>query len=182
MQQGITIKIFLNQKSNEMKNLFLIVFVAAIFFACQPKPQPVAVDLNAAKAEVNALMETYLTAWNAKDAKTLASLITDDGLYCGSDPTEWMDKKTTADAWTMAFADTTIINSYSVEKREIRVASDGNSAIVMEQFTIISYTPKIPWRLVGRAVKTGDGWKLDFISWNFIPKNEDIGKLNMALE
>lgn len=165
-----------------MRNLFLIVFVAAIVFACQPKPQPVVVDLAASKAEVNTLMETYLTAFNAKDVATLATLITDDGLFCGTDPIELMDKKTTTDAWTMAFADSTANFSYSVEKREIHITSDGNSAIVLEQFTMKAIAPKIPVRLVSHAVKTPDGWKLDFISWSFIPKNEDIGKLIMALQ
>jgi len=164
-----------------MKNLFLIVFVVAIVFACQPKPQPVVVDLAASKAEVNSLMETYLTAFNAKDVTTLASLITDDGLYCGTDPTELMDKKTVTDAWTMALADTTL-KSFVVDKREIRVTADGNSAIVMEQFYDNPYNMKIPWRLVSHAVKTADGWKLDFISWSFIPKNEDIVKVMQAME
>jgi uncharacterized protein (TIGR02246 family) len=164
-----------------MKNIYLIVFVAILVFACQPKNQPVAVDLATSKAEVNTLMETYLTAWNGKDLKTLTKLISDDGLFCGTDPTELMDKKTITDAWTQAFADSTINNVFTLDKREIRMDPDGNSAIVMEHVTI-PYTPKIPWRMVGRAVKTADGWKLDFISWNFIPKNEDILKLNKALE
>ena len=126
-------------------------------------------------------METYLTAWNARDAKTLATLITDDGLYCGTDPGEIMDKKTVTDAWTLALADTTL-KSFAVDKREIRVTADGNSAIVMEQFYDNPYNLKIPWRLVSHAVKTTDGWKLDFISWSFIPKNEDIVKVMKAME
>lgn len=165
-----------------MRNLFLIVFVAASVFACQPKPQPVVVDLAASKAEVNALMETYLTAWNAKDVNTLISLITEDGLYCGTDPTELMDKKTISDAWKQVFSDSTTNIVFTVDKREIRMDPDGNSAIVMEQHIANPYTPKIPWRLVCRAVKTTDGWKIDFISWSLIPKNEDIGKLIMALQ
>ena len=164
-----------------MKNLFLIVFVAAIVFACQPKPQPVVVDLTASKAEVNTLMETYLKAFNTKDVKTLTTLITDDGLYCGTDPTELMDKKSTTDAWTMAFADTSSNYAIVLDKREIRVTADGNSAIVMEQ-EFFNPTPKIQLRLVSHAVKTADGWKLDFISWSLIPKNEDIGKIIKALE
>ena len=164
-----------------MKKLFLLLFVAAIFFACQPKPQPVVVDLATSKAEVNTLMETYLTAFNAKDVTTLATLITDDGMYCGTDPTELMDKKTTTDAWTTALADTTL-KSFVVDKREIRVTADGNSAIVMEQFYVNPYNMKIPWRLVSHAVKTPNGWKLDFISWSFIPKNEDIVKVMAAME
>jgi uncharacterized protein (TIGR02246 family) len=159
----------------------MLACVAALVFACQPKSQPVMVDLTAAKAEVNTLMETYLTAFNAKDVATLTTLITDDGLYCGTDPGEIMDKKTVTDSWTMAFADTSSNYAIVLDKREIRVTADGNSAIVMEQ-EFFNPTPKIQMRLVSHAVKTAEGWKLDFISWSLIPKNEDIGKLIMALQ
>lgn len=165
-----------------MRNLFLIVFVAAIVFACQPKSHPIVVDLGASKAEVNTLMETYLMAFNARDVTTLVSLITDDGMYCGTDPTELMDKKTVTDGWTMVFADTTMNFAYTVDKREICIKSDGNSAIIMELFTMKAIVPKIPVRLVSHAVKTADGWKLDFISWSLIPKNEDIPRINKILE
>jgi len=158
-----------------------MIVAVLIIAACQPKPQPVVVDLAASKAEVNALMDTYLKAFNAKDIKTLTTLITDDGLYCGTDPSELMDKKHTTDAWTMAFADTAMNYAVALDKREIRVTPDGNSAIVMEQ-QFFNPTPKIQLRIVSRAVKTADGWEFDFISWNFIHKNEDIGRLIKALE
>ena len=164
-----------------MKRNVLIACIAAIVFACQPKPQPVVVDLAAAKAEVNALMDSYLKAFNAKDVNTLTTFITDDGLYCGTDPAELMDKKSTTDAWTMAFSDTTSNYAIVLDKREIRVGADGNSAIVMEQ-EFFNPTPKIQLRVVSHAVKTAEGWKLDFISWSLIPKNEDIGKLIMAVQ
>jgi uncharacterized protein (TIGR02246 family) len=162
------------------KSLFLMAFAAILVIACQPKTQPV--DKSAAKEAVNKLMDTYLKFWNAKDASSLSTLLVDDGLFCGTDPTELMDTKAITIAWTQAFADTTLKFNFSVDKREIRVTADGNSAIIVEQFTSNPYTPKIPWRLVSHAVKSGDKWKLDFISWNLIPKNEDIGKLNKALE
>lgn len=154
--------------------------VFMIIVSCQPKTQPV--DIAAAKVEVNDFMDTYLKLWNAKDANSLTALLAEDGMFCGTDPSELMNKKTISDAWVQAFADTTLKFIFSVDKREIRVESDGNSAIVMEQFTVNPYTPKIPWRLVSHIVKTGDGWKLDFISWNLIPTNEDIPRLNKALE
>jgi len=162
------------------KNLYLLLVAVIMIAACQPKTQTV--DKAAAKVAVNDLMENYLTAWNGEDVKTLTSLIADDGMFCGTDPGEIMDKKTISDAWTQAFADTSFNYTFTVDKREIRMESDGNSAIVMEQHVANPYTPKIPWRLVCRAVKTADGWKIDFISWSLIPKNEDIGKLNKALE
>jgi len=160
----------------------MFALVAAIAFACQPKSQPVVVDLSAAKAEVNALMDQYLTAWNARDVNTLTNLLAEDGLFCGTDPTELMDKKVITDAWKQMFADSTMNAFFTVDKRVIRVVPDGKSALVMEQHLSNPYTPKIPWRLVIQTVKTYDGWKIDFLSWNLIPRNEDVGKLNQALE
>jgi len=164
-----------------MKKIIQLIIVAVMLItACQPKTQPV--DTAAAKIEVNALMDKHLIAWNAKDAITLTALLADDGLFCGTAPTELMDKKTISDAWIQVFADTAFNNPFTLDKREIRLVSDGNFAIVMEQFIKNPYTPKISWRHVSHVVKTSDGWKFDFISWSLIPKNEDIGKLNKALE
>ncbi|HBE41800.1 MAG TPA: hypothetical protein DDW27_11465, partial [Bacteroidales bacterium] len=59
---------------------------------------------------------------------------------------------------------------------------DGNSAIVVEQYIMPFLSSKIPLRNVYNAVKTNDNWMIDFISWSFIPKNEDISKLNKAVE
>lgn len=66
--------------------------------------------------------------------------------------------------------------TFLVNMRETRVESDGNSAIVREQFAVNPYTHKIHRHLVSHAVKPAGGWKLDFISWSFIPKNEDVEK------
>ncbi len=71
---------------------------------------------------------------------------------------------------------------FTVDKREILIAEDGNSAIAIEQFYFKLFSPNLPWRVIFHAIKTGEDWKLDFISWNFIPKNEDIEKINKAVE
>jgi hypothetical protein len=62
------------------------------------------------------------------------------------------------------------------------IAEDGNSAIAIEQFYFKLFSPNIQWRAIFHAVKVGEGWKFDFISWNLIPKNEDIEKINKAVE
>ena len=41
---------------------------------------------------------------------------------------------------------------------------------------------KMPVRMVSHLVKSGNDWLIDFISISFIPNNEDLGKLNKALE
>jgi len=44
------------------------------------------------------------------------------------------------------------------------------------------YSQKIPVRNIYHLVKVYNIWQFDFTSVSFIPDNEDIGKLNMALE
>ena len=164
------------------KTIYIFSIAVIIITACQTKPKTVPVDTEAAKVAVTTLFDKYQSAWNVKDANTLISLLTEDGLFCGTDPSEFMDKKQTSDGWTQAFADTSLKFDYSVDRREIRIAADGNSAIAVEQFYMKGYSQKIPLRLIFHVVKAGENWMIDFISWSFIPKNEDIEKLNKAVE
>ena len=139
-------------------------------------------DLKAAQTEVNGLMDRYANSLKSKNAKALSELLTEDGQFYGTDPTELFCKLALVETWTQMFADKSTDLTYALEKREIRVSPEGNSALIVEQFSLKGVTPRIPWRMVSHALKTGKSWKLDFISWNLTPRNEDIAKLNKALE
>ena len=119
---------------------------------------------------------------NAKDANTLMNLLTEDGLYCGTDSRELLSKAELSDMMKQSLADTSLVVNYSIDKREIRITADGNSAIALEQMFFKAFSEKIPIRMIYHLVKNDDNWQFDFVSWNFIPDNEDIGKLNKALE
>jgi hypothetical protein len=80
------------------------------------------------------------------------------------------------------FADTSLKVNYTIDKCEIRIAADANSAIAVEQMFFKAFSQKMPIRMVYHLVKNNDNWLFDFVSWNFIPDNEDLGKLNKALE
>jgi uncharacterized protein (TIGR02246 family) len=164
------------------KTIYIFSIAVIIITACQPKTKTVPVDTAAAKIAVTTLLDKYNAAWNAKDVSTMTALLTDDGLFCGTDPSELMDKKTLSAGWTQTMSDTSMNFNYSVDKREIRIAADGNSAIALEQFYMKAISQKIPARLIFLVEKSGDNWMIDFLSWALIPKNEDIGKLNKALE
>ena len=164
------------------KTLYILTLAVMIITACQPKTKTVPVDTEAAKVAISALFDKYHSAFAAKDASTLIAALTDDALSCGTDPSEFWDKKQISDAWTQAFADTSFTINYSIDKREIRVAADGNSAIVVEQYILPIIRLKIPLRSIHHAIKVDENWMIDFTSWNFIPLNEDIEKLNKALE
>ena len=166
-----------------MKKTFYLIFVAVIIItACQTKTKIVPVDTAAAKVAVTTVLDKYNSAFKAKDVNAILTLLTDDGLYCGTDSKELMDKASLSNMMNQTLADTSLKVNYSVDKREIRIAADGNSAIAVEQMFFKAFSQKMPMRMVYHLVKNGDNWLFDFVSWNFIPNNEDLGKLNKALE
>jgi len=165
-----------------MKKALYFLILALIFATCQTKTKVIPVDLNAAKVSVTAALDKFNAEFKGKDANTLMTLLTDDGLYCGTDSKELLNKVDLSKMVTQSFADSTLKLDYTVDKREIRIAKDGNSAVALEQFFMQSFSQKIPVRMIYHLVKNNDNWLFDFVSWNFIPNNEDITKLNKALE
>ena len=166
-----------------MKRTFYLMLVAVIIItACQPKTKIVPVDTAAAKVAVTTVLDKYNSAFKAKDVNAILTLLTDDGLYCGTDSKELMDKASLSNMMNQTLADTSLKVNYTIDKREIRIAADGNSAIAVEQMFFKAFSQKMPMRMVYHLVKNGDNWLFDFVSWNFIPNNEDLGKLNKALE
>jgi ketosteroid isomerase-like protein len=164
------------------KTLYVMLVAVMIITACQPKTKTVPVDTAAAKVAVTTVLDKYNSAFKAKDVNAIIALLTDNGLYCGTDSKELLNKADLSNMMNQSFADTTLVMNYTIDKREIRIAADGNSAIAVEQMFFQAFSQKIPMRIVYHLVKTNDNWLFDFVSWSIIPNNEDIGKLNKALE
>ena len=164
------------------KIYYLTIVVALLIVACQQTPKTVPVDTKAEKAAISALFDKFNSALNIQDVKTLTALLTDDVLGCGTDPSEFWNKKQISEVWTQGFADSSLTINWSIDKREIRVAADGKSAIIVEQYVIPIISSKITIRNIYLAIKANENWMIDFISWNIVLKNEDIPKLNKAME
>jgi uncharacterized protein (TIGR02246 family) len=162
--------------------LFLLFIVAIIFTSCQTKTKDLPADLTAAKVAVLKVLDTHWSAVKAKDANAVIALLTDDVLSCGTDSKEFWNKTDMSNTIKQMFADTSLKIDITIDKREIRIANDGNSAIALEQMFMKPYSQKIPVRNIYHLVKVNDIWQIDFTSVSFIPNNEDIGKLNKALE
>jgi hypothetical protein len=165
---------------NHMKKISCLMLLAITLIAgCQPKTGTV--DLAADKIAVATQLDKFHNAFKGKDITTYASLLDDAGLYCGTDSKELLTKEEFLKSYRQILSDTAVKIAYTIDKREIRVAKDGNSAITLEQFLFSLFTPRIPWRAVTHFSKIGEDWKIDFVSWSLIPNNEDIEKLNKAL-
>ena len=163
----------------------LLVIAALVLFAGVAFGQTsktIQVDFETEKAAVADLFDKYYSALNAKDAAILPTFLTEDVLVCGTDPSEFWNKEQITELWTQGLAEATLEINITIDKREIRVADDGSSAIVVEQYIMPFLSSKIHIRTVSYAVKTNDKWMIDFMSFNLVPKNEDLSKLNIALE
>jgi ketosteroid isomerase-like protein len=164
------------------KTPLLIWVVVMLMTSCQQKPVTVAVDPEAVKAELATFMDEYNVAYKAMDINKMTAFCTDNALFLGTDPSEFWDKKQITDYFMAQGTDSTMKLEFKVDRREIMVAADGNSAIVVEQFFIPLISTKLQVRCIDKVVKVNDKWMFDFLSWNIVTRNEDIPKLNAALE
>jgi len=132
--------------------------------------------------EISRILDAHWSALNARDADAVIALLSEDFLSCGSDPNEFWNKSEMYNTVKQMLASSEFKMDITVDKREIRIAKDGNSAIALEQMFLIPYSQKIPVRTVYHFVKENNTWLIDFTSTGFIPNNDDIEKLNKALE
>ena len=138
------------------------------------------VDIKAEEDALNKLMDKFDAAVKAFDVSTMLSLFTDDAIMCGTDPSEYWNKQEFSALWEQGSSDSAP-EIKSINDRKIIIVPAGNSAIVVTQY-VISWSPNIPWRQVYHCVKVDDNWLIHFMNVAFIPKNEDIQKLNDALD
>ena len=140
------------------------------------------VDMSESKEAVARVLDAHWAAVKTKDADAVIALVTDDFLSCGTDPEEFWNKTEMHNTVKQMFTNPELKTDIKVDKREIRIARDGNSAIALEQMLLKPFSHKLPVRTVYHLVKNNNAWLIDFTSTGFIPKNEDIELLNKALE
>ena len=151
-----------------------------VIVACQQTPKVIPVDIKTEEAALSELMDKFDAGFKGGDASTFKASLAEDALICGTDPSEFWNKQQFLELGEQDSTNAPPELKY-INDRKILVAQDGNSAIVVTQY-LISWSPKIPWRQVYHFVKTNDQWMIQFINIAFIPKNEDIQKINEAIE
>ena len=156
----------------------LLVVVCATFSIAQKKEAPV--RKSSGEAELRQVLHNLYLAYNTKDIKLFLSLMSEDGLFCGTDSKDLWDKSTYSKLMTELFADPSFHSLISVDKRKIHFDTNKNSAIVVDQF-FFEWNKKIPVRHVAHFVKVGNNWMCNFISTSYIPNNEDMEKIVKAL-
>lgn len=175
-----------------MKNLLFFFLCCLLLNSCQPAaetPESTAetvleapIDLAKAESEVKATMSQFHQTLKDKDATAMGALLSENGLFCGTDPGElWGKADLVKTMGEMAEAEELQFD-YTVNTQKIRVAADGQSAVVLEQMTIDFISPHIPVRQVYQLKKSDGQWLMDFSSVALIPINEDLAKINAVYE
>ena len=157
-----------------MKKTILMISLFGAMLCLNAQPT---IDLNAEKAAVNAMLDTWQTATLTD---TLASLLTDDAFVLGTAPEELRTKNELVEIWKQYYSGVVPEHSYTSE-RIVKMAADGNSATAIEEYIMPSMSPILTARNTLHLVKTNGKWMVDFISIAFIPKNEDIPKIEKII-
>ena len=166
-----------------MKQILIILVVGCIGIASCEKNQSAAPVVNKEEVSkaVGELFDGFNSSLKNKDVSAMGNFLSDDGLYLGTDPEEFWSKQRVVEELNKMAQDTSINLNFTIDKREVRVSSDGMMALVIDQ-SVVLFLSKIPVRMVGHAVMKDGQWKIDFYSWSFIPKNESMSKLSEAYQ
>lgn len=165
---------------NYLSILISILLVALI--SCQPKQKTESVDKDAVKNEVTAVLDKVYAFFNNHEMEPYAALLSNDGLFAGTDRTEFWDKESLLKIQKEMVDNPDFKFTHKLTKRVIRVADDGKSALVIDQVEDTPvFGPDMPVRITSLIIKTENGWKIDYLGWGLIPDNEDLGKIAAAL-
>lgn len=162
------------------KPAFILLAGSLILVSCKKPAAPS--DNDAASKAVAELFDTYARATKEKNFEVLAGTLAEDGLFLGTDPDEFWNKQNLMDLFKTTSLDATTSFDITMDKREIRISQDGMMAIVVEQSNIPVLSQEISIRGIGHARMVEGQWKIDFYSWSLIPQNEDLARLNNAME
>lgn len=166
-----------------MKNFLTILTAVLLFAGIAINAQAQNSKKEKTENEINAVLDQLHKNLKTKDLDSYSALLSENGLYCGTDSKEFWDKKSLLNLQKEIFINPDFNFDYELTKRVLHVADDSNSALVVEQFiSPTMFSKKIPVRFTTHHVKTKNGWKIDFIGWSLVPDNKDLDKLAKALE
>jgi hypothetical protein len=134
------------------------------------------------KAQVTTVLDSMHSAFQHRQFKKMMTYLDSSGYYLGSDPKELWTKKQLADYFKPHETDSATVMPYDILRRDILLNEDRTSAVVVEQYYLVRMSDKVMVRAISRISKKESGWMIDMYSWNMIPRNEDIDKINGALK
>ncbi|MGZ3853071.1 MAG: nuclear transport factor 2 family protein [Flavisolibacter sp.] len=174
-----------------MKRMFLPVVSVLLLTACNNSAKVASTtdstgsatsqpDTAKSKMDVSALMDAVHNGLHKNDLAAIENSMAPDALILGTDPKEIWPFSQFKDTLKKFFADTSFHGMvYNVPAHEIRV--NGTSAVIIDQYQLNDLSKKVMTRNIAHARYENGKWVLDLMSWNLVPKNEDVRKIDKAL-
>jgi hypothetical protein len=177
-----------------MKKIYYLVLAALLLAACnesdrateqrsennQTPTTHTSVDTAQARQDLNRLADELHGLFKKKDIAFVDRHMAKDGIYLGTDPGEILNFNEFRTYQEQMLGDTAVrIPDYKIERREIVV--HGTSAVIIDQYFFSDLSEKMMVRNIYHARHEDGKWLVDMFSWNFIPRNEDLEKINRAL-
>ena len=161
------------------KNALLFLFFVLALIACQQQPAPKPINIEAEEVAINNVLDKLISAFKEQNVDTLTSLLAEDVLMCGSDPSEFWNKQEIIEIWTQMLAQPVELNI--IGEPVIKIAPDGNSAFAIQQYVMPVFSDKLLFRNGYHLIKSNNEWKIYTSNTACIPKNEDLPAINEIL-
>ena len=161
------------------KNAMLFLLIVLALTACQLQPAPKPLNIEDEEVAIYDVLDKLISAFKEQNVDTLTSLLAEDVLMCGSDPSEFWNKQEIIEIWTQMLAQPVELNV--IGEPVIKVAPDGNSAFAVQQYFMPMFSDKLLFRNGYHLIKSNNEWKIYTSNTALIPKNEDIPVINEAL-
>lgn len=150
------------------------------FFGIGTTPNTASIDTARARKDLSKMLDSIHSSFSRKDVGYVDKYMAKDGLFMGTDPGELWSFNELRTAAVQQFRDTSINSfDYKVDQRIIRI--NGTSANLVEQFNLPALSTKMMFRTVGHARYEKGRWVIDMLTYNAVPKNEDLQKIDRAL-
>jgi len=163
-----------------MKRLFIVTaLILAAGIAYGQTSKTTSVDIEAEETAVTELLNTLTKAFKEQDVATLVSLLSDDLLGCGSDPSEFWNKEQVTEIWKQMLVQPFELNH--IGEPVVLIAPDGHSAFAVQQYYMPFYSDKLAFRNGYHLIKSDGEWLILSFNTACVPKNEDLPKINEAL-
>ena len=162
-----------------MKRTILLISLCGIMACLNAQSKTTTtIGPDAEKAAINAMLDKFEMV---TQIDTMASFLTEEALVAGTAPKELWTKKEYVEL-LYSMVNSGIIPEFTyISDRILKLAADGNSATVLKEYTMPFMSSTLAARNTAHLVKIDGKWMIDFLDIAFIPKNEDIPKIDKAL-
>ena len=162
-----------------MKRIILFISLCGMMMCLNAQSKKTTtIDLEVEKAAINAMLDKFETV---TQTDTLVSFLTENVLVAGTAPKELWTKREYVEIMNSLWNSGIIPEFTYTSDRILKLAADGNSATALREYTMPFMSSTLAARNTAYLVKIDGKWMIDFLNIAFVPKNEDIPKIDNVL-